>query len=405
MTREATDHNDMLLGAPAGLYVHIPFCETKCGYCDFYSVPLRGRATGPVVDRVCRELSDRVAIAGLPLRTVFIGGGTPTLLPFEELARLLQTINDATHSYEIEEFTVEANPATVEPAKAGLLTRCGVNRVSMGAQSFFPAELAVLERIHSPEDIAPSVSFLRDAGVPCINLDLIFGIPGQTMHTWRESLNRAIGLNVEHIACYALTYEPGTPLTARLQHGRITPCEEDLEAEMHLRAVEVLAEAGFLQYEISNFAKPGCECRHNLIYWRNEPYIGVGPSAAGCYGGRRYKNVSDNVRYVRMFDERGHAEMESEVISPSMLVTEMILMQLRLNEGLSIARFRERTGLDPVELFDGALNRVTNLGLLTVSDCAIALTRSGRLVANDVMAELAAAADVRMVGPATVERR
>jgi oxygen-independent coproporphyrinogen-3 oxidase len=342
------------------------------------------------VDCIGRELRQRVNGCAHAVRTVFFGGGTPTILPLSELARLLNFVYEAVNVRQLEEFTVEANPATVDDEKAELLVSSGVSRVSMGAQSFFRNELATLERLHSPEDIAPSVATLRRHGVGQINLDLIFGIPGQTLETWSQSLSRAIDLGPDHIACYGLTYEPGTRLTAMRRHGRMTPCDEDIEADMFLRTFDTLESAGYRQYEISNYAKPGCECRHNLLYWRNEPYIGVGPSAAGCVDGRRYKNVADVAGYVRLIERDGHAEVDSEIIDTEMLIVELVMMQLRLNEGLSIAVFRERIGVDPRDSFGEALMRLVDLGLVTVSDTHIALTRSGRLVANTVVAELAA---------------
>jgi oxygen-independent coproporphyrinogen-3 oxidase len=389
----------------------VPFCETKCGYCDFFSVALKGRNPAPLVERLIRELEWRTRGVEC-VRTVFVGGGTPTLLPFELLENLLTAIAKQVRVADLEEFTVEANPATVDDAKARLLVKAGVSRVSMGAQSFHAGELATLERLHCPDDIAPSVATLRRNRVGQINLDLIFGIPGQTMKSWLESLSRAIDLGPNHIACYGLTYEPATKLTAQKKAGRLTVCDEDLEAEMFLATIDTLATAGYGQYEISNYARPGCESRHNLMYWRNEPYIGVGPSAAGCVAvngfpivdcqlsidqdssgdvSRRHKNVADIASYVRMMDEQGHAEAESEIIEGETLMLEMILMQLRLSEGLSVSAFRSRTGHDPRVVFGDALARFRNSGLLSVSDERIALTRAGFLQANYVIAELAAA--------------
>jgi len=379
------------LSTHCGLYVHVPFCETKCGYCDFYSVALKERNPAPLVDCIGRELRQRVNGQAYEVRTVFFGGGTPTILPLSELARLLSFLHQVVDVRQLEEFTVEANPATVDDEKAELLVSSGVSRVSMGAQSFFPDELTTLERLHSPEDIAPSVATLRRHGVGQINLDLIFGIPGQTLETWSQSLARAIDLEPNHIACYGLTYEPGTRLTAMRRHGRMTPCDDGLEADMFLATMDTLESAGYRQYEISNYAQPGCKCRHNLLYWRNEPYIGVGPSAAGCLHGRRYKNVADVAGYVRLIERDGCAAVESETIDTEMLIVELVMMQLRLNEGLSIAVFRERIGVDPRESFGDALTRLESLGLVTISETHIALTKSGRLVANTVIADLAAA--------------
>lgn len=377
----------------AGLYVHIPFCETKCGYCDFFSVAMKDRKTRPLVDAVVQELHARVPDAGLPLTTIFCGGGTPTLLPLDELDIVLRAIGDVTRGAAIEEFTVEANPATVEDEKAELLSARGVTRVSMGAQSFFPNELTALERLHSPGDIAPSVQALRRAGIEQINLDLIFGIPGQTVETWRQSLQRAIELEPDHLACYGLTYEPATKLTAMMHAGRVTPCDEGIEADMFECTIDTLSGAGYEQYEISNYARPGCESKHNLIYWRNQQYIGVGPSAAGAYRGRRYKNVPDVQGYVKRMDGAGGAEIETEPVTPVTRILEIILMQLRLIEGIDLARFRQMTGGDARARFEPALSRFVQEGLMSTSATTLALTRKGMMVANTIMAELAACAD------------
>jgi len=377
--------------APCGLYVHIPFCQTKCGYCDFFSVALKDRATGPLVERVSREIEVRLGEKSHRVRTIFVGGGTPTLLPVDQLAGLLNTLSNVLRHDAVEEFTVEANPATVDPAIAQTLLAGGVNRVSLGAQSFFEKELETLERLHSPEDTPLSVATLREHGMPQINLDLIFGIPGQTPETWAESLRRAIDLEPDHLSCYGLTYEPGTRLTAQRNAGRIQPCDENLEADLYLYTVDTLASAGYPQYEISNFARKGFECSHNLMYWRNEPYIGIGPSAAGCIDDRRYKNVSSITRYIRMIDTDGHAEAETERLDPEMLATEMLMMQLRLVEGLSVASFRERTGIDPLIFLQPVLDPLILSEVLHVTDTHLALTHSGRLVADAVIAQLVSA--------------
>jgi oxygen-independent coproporphyrinogen III oxidase len=375
-----------------GLYIHTPFCETKCGYCDFYSVAMKDRDPAPLVSATIAELQSRVGAWGRPFQTIFLGGGTPTVLPTSELSRLLDALVDCVDVGAVEEFTVEANPATVDDETAKALVDHGVTRVSMGAQSFFADELATLERLHAPDDIAPSVETLRRHGVSNINLDLIFGIPGQTAQRWVKSLRRAIDLQVEHVACYGLTYEPVTRLTAQRNAGTVIPCDEDVETEMFVRTGEILADAGLLRYEISNYAKSGRACKHNLIYWRNGSYVGVGPSAAGCVGRRRYKNISDINGYVRMVAEGGSAEVESEELSRDTLILEIILMQLRLVEGISVAAFEDRIGDSPGDVFGDTLRRLVDQGLLEMSDTRVALTEKGMLVANAVMADLAAAA-------------
>ncbi|UCE61185.1 MAG: radical SAM family heme chaperone HemW, partial [Phycisphaerales bacterium] len=356
---------DVAAATRCALYVHVPFCTARCAYCDFCSEPVGEHDTAAVVDRICHEIKYRTARSLRPLNTIFLGGGTPTLLPPNELDALLAAISQAVGNGGVEEFSVEANPATVDIRKATLLTRRGVGRVSMGAQSFIAGELAMLERLHEPDDIHASLDILRRCGISQVNLDLIFGIPGQTLDTWSESLRRAVDLGVEHIATYGLTYEAGTRLTDRRSKGLITPCSEGLEADMYLRAIDFLAEHGYEQYEISNFAKPGCRCRHNLVYWLNQPYIGVGPSATGCDNQRRYKNIANVETYVRMIDEQGYAEAESEALDTPTVITELLMMQLRLIEGLSVDSFSQRVRIDPLKLFIRPLARLTELGLVT----------------------------------------
>jgi oxygen-independent coproporphyrinogen III oxidase len=371
-----------------GLYVHIPYCETKCGYCDFYSVPLRDRAVSPLVDAVVAELRSRTSDLVHPIRTIFVGGGTPTVLPASDLKTLMAALADVVREHPIDEFTVEANPGTVTDEKTAMLAAAGVDRVSMGAQSWHVDELASLERLHSPDDIGPGVATLRRHGIGRVNLDLIFGIPGQTVSTWTESLDLTVGLNVDHICCYGLTYEPGTRLTAQRRVGTVIPCEEDIEVQMYRHATSALRGYGFEQYEISNFAKPNQRCTHNMTYWRNEPYIGIGPSAAGYVDGERYKNVPDAARYVSMMNEAGNAVVEREQVSGVVLAGETIMMQLRLNDGIDLGDFRARTGVDLAGTLGRVLDRFAGDGLLRVCESSVSLTDDGRLVSDAIIGEL-----------------
>lgn len=373
------------------LYVHVPFCRARCGYCDFYSELYRADAVQPLLNALSTELAGYASQRELALETVFIGGGTPTVLPAEALKQLLHICTIVARGRP-SEFTVEANPATIDAQKAAVLVSAGVNRVSMGAQSFEPAELSVLERTHRPEQVPETIAICRSAGVRAVSLDLIFGIPGQSLQSWLFSLDQAIALEPEHISCYGLTYEPGTRLHAQAQARRVTPVDPDLEADMYEAAIDRLASAGFAQYEISNFARPGQQCRHNLTYWRNEPYLGVGPSAAGYLAGERYKNVADVAEYVRRIAAGADPREETERLPPEKCAGETVMLALRTVEGLSRARFAERFGQDPLTWFaqrngGSAIAQNVANGLLEVTPEAIRLTRRGMLVANDVMAE------------------
>lgn len=370
-----------------GLYVHVPFCATKCGYCDFYShVPEKG-AFAPLVDALLADLDRQLARQTFRVETIFVGGGTPTLLPPAELRRLFVRLGEIARRDHPVEFTVEANPASLTDAKAAVLREQGVNRVSMGAQSFHAHELRTLDRIHSPADIAPSAAIIHRAGFPHFNLDLIFGIPGQTRASWAESIRRAIDLGPDHLACYGLTYEPDTPLRERLDRGTLEPAEEDLEASMYLAAIDALAASGFGQYEISNFARPGAESRHNIRYWRNLPHVGVGPSAAGYIDGRRWKNVADTAQYVARIRAGQETAAETEQLLALDRAGETAMLALRMVEGIDIAAFRAATGFDPLRLFAEPIQRYADRGLLTAGPDRVALTRQGRLVADAMIAD------------------
>jgi len=369
------------------LYLHVPFCTTKCGYCDFYSLGGGVQPTGRLVECLLAELTRRLTQFEPVLVTIFVGGGTPTVLGGQELTRLFWSLGQLASLHPVGEFTVEANPETLDTDKANALLRADVTRLSLGAQSFHPAELAVLERIHDPASLAASVKTARAAGFEQINLDLIFGIPGQTLVSWRDSLRAALELEPTHLACYGLTYEPGTALAARRDRGLVQPCDENLEAEMFCATIDELAAAGFQHYEISNYALPGCRCEHNLRYWRNEPYLGIGPSAASYVNGRRWRNVPHLDRYLQTVEAGCWPETDVETLDALSAIRETAMLGLRLREGVAVAAVRRRFGVDPLALFRPMIESFSALGLLEADQRFIRLTRRGLMVANEVMAE------------------
>lgn len=373
-----------------GIYAHVPFCQTICGYCDFYSVLLDRGAVSPLVDALLAELHQARGTADFSgVETLFVGGGTPTTLPTPELRRLLGALRDAAGAAEIE-FTVEANPATVSDETAAVLAECGVTRVSIGAQSFDRSELRVLDRIHQPPQVADTVERIRAAGIDDLNLDLIFAVPGQSLGSWLLNLEAALALQPNHLSCYGLTYEKGTPLFERLAAGEVVRAADELEASMYEATTESLTLAGFEQYEISNYARPGFECRHNLLYWRNEPCLGLGPSAAGLVGGLRYKNIADAAEYARAIREGRSSRIHTEQLSNGHASRETMMLGLRLNAGVNRAEFQERFGADPEALFRAAIDRHQSLGLLECTPAAIRLTGRGRLLADSVIADFLA---------------
>jgi len=406
-----------------GWYVHLPFCTTKCGYCDFYSLPTIPGLIDRLVAAVRAEA--RARDPRRPVETIFIGGGTPTVLPAAALDTILTSV--VSHAGPVGEFTVEANPSSTDELKLDLLRRRGVNRISFGAQSFHPDELAILERIHDPSHISESVRAARSAGFENINLDLIYAIPGQSHERWRDNLRRAIDINTEHLSCYSLMFEPGTALTRLRQQGRIAPVDEELEADLFELTIDELTVAGFEHYEISNFARPGRRCRANIIYWENREYLGIGPSAVSFLDGLRTKNVADVRRYVDHYapdpiaahiagsarvpdatggpfgqdaSERARAAsainttlelaplgpvVETERLDPAAHAAETAVQWLRLTEGIDCRAFTARIGQDPRRHFAAAIDRFVSLELLEVSLDRIRLTRKGMLVANRVM--------------------
>jgi oxygen-independent coproporphyrinogen-3 oxidase len=319
-----------------------------------------------------------------PVESAFIGGGTPTVLPAETLDAVLRAVTN--RAGRPREFTVEANPSSVDELKLDLLRRHGVNRISFGAQSFQRAELAVLERLHDPRHIAESVAAARRAGFDNVNLDLIYAIPGQTMVSWRDSLRRALALDTPHLSCYALMYEPGTSLTRLRAGGRLTCCDESLEADMFEMTIDELTAAGFEHYEISNFARPGRRCAANVIYWENREYLGVGPSAVTYLDGCRRRNVPDVRRYVEgMESDPESIAAERERLSPRRRAGETAIQMLRLIDGIDRRRFQTVTGFDAFRLFATAIDEFTQLGLLCADQDRLRLTRRGLLLANRVM--------------------
>ena len=369
---------------PRGLYMHVPFCVHKCHYCDFYSLV----ETGPesrqpaFTDRLIEEI--RATAPGLerPLETIFVGGGTPTLLAPDLWARLLRAIAQYLPLASDLEFTVEANPETITAPLLEVLAGGGVNRLSLGAQSFNRTTLKTLERRHDPATVRRGVRLARSAGITNINLDLIFGIPGQDLDGWRIDLETAIALDPVHLSCYGLMYEPNTPLTARLRAGAIQRVDEDTEAEMYETTCDMLEAVGYEQYEISNWALPGRACRHNLLYWRNESWWPMGPAAAGHVNGVRWKNVPRLSEYLKVGPLPPITDVEE--LDEDGRVGEILMLGLRLNEGISQARLPGLLAGGRAEI----VRRHVASGLLEHREGRLRFTRRGRLLADTVLADL-----------------
>lgn len=378
---------------PAGLYLHIPFCFHKCHYCDFYSIvesPSAGQdRQAQLVDALIRELRHHQARLGpLRPRTLFVGGGTPTLLRPELWQRLLQALHDMGALEQAAEFTVEANPETVTPDLMSLLVRGGVNRVSIGAQSFQPPLLEALERHHQIASVPRAVQAARQAGIDNINLDLIFAIPGQTMAQLDADLDAALALEPTHLSCYNLIFEPATPLTQKMKLGQIQPLEEDLQRAMYDRVMTRLEHAGYEHYEISNWARQRADgsyrCLHNLIYWHNLDWLGVGPSAASHIRGRRWKNVPHLGRYLAGSPAPPTQDMEEP--DPARHVSDSLMLGLRLRDGIALAWLDHH--LDRNDPRWGVIDELIALGMLQRDSSRLRLTRQGLFVADSIIARL-----------------
>ena len=324
---------DLDPSAFTALYVHVPFCFHKCHYCDFYSI------TRQTPERMAGFVDLLLAEAAMwpgtpPLSTVFFGGGTPTLLPAGEMARLLDGLREAFDLSGVTEFTVEANPATVDADYCRVLRDGGVDRLSFGAQSFDPAALQMLERHHDPDDVERSVDAARSAGFTDdrLSIDLIFGVPGQPAASWAATLERGIAIGTGHMSCYGLTYESNTPLDVRRRLGRVTPVAEDLELELLRHTRRRLTDAGLPPYEISNYGTPSA---HNLTYWRGGSYLGLGPSAASHAAGVRWKNAGHLGKWERAVAAGSPPVIEAESLDDDQRAEERVMLGLRLAEGVA----------------------------------------------------------------------
>ena len=367
------------------LYVHVPFCVRKCRYCDFFSVAGGEDLVPRYLAAVQREL--RRQRANLRVRTVYVGGGTPTSLSPDALKQLMESLTEADLS-QVEEFTVEANPGTLTKQKCAVLRDARVNRVSVGVQSLRSQTLQVLGRIHTAGQARAAVVQARTAGFAEISVDLIFAVPGQTLSDVAADLEGVIGMDVEHVSAYSLTYEEGTPLWEDRQAGRVQPVSEDLELEMYRLVRRRLREAGFEHYEISSFARPGRRSRHNQVYWRNEPYVGIGPGAATYLSRRRRTNVRDVRRYVELVESGTDPAVESETLGVEARARETLVMGLRMLEGVDETEFARRTGFRLETLADEEMRRLSEEGFLAREGGRVRLSERGLEVADSVLAEL-----------------
>lgn len=382
----------------SGLYVHIPFCVRKCLYCDFYSLPM---GQGPLSKRLAEHQTHDASLfldalekefVQLPgdfaPETIFIGGGTPTELSDRDFARLFDLIHRHADLKKVVEWTCESNPGTLTRAKADLMKSAGVNRVSLGVQSFDPKTLEFVGRIHSADEAEAGYHLLRDAGFNNVNLDLMYGIPGSNIEVVRSDLARLLRLNPEHTSCYCLIFEDGTPLNDLRAKGYVKEVDDDTELEQYNLVRATLTAAGYQHYEISNFAKPGRECRHNLWYWGTGQYIGCGPSAHSHWRGERYGNVRNLDAYCEKLLGGKSVRAFSEKLEPEAKAREALVMGLRRLDGVVREDFRKETGFDYRTLCGDTIDWLSKEGLLREEGNRVRLTEAGLFVSDGIFAEL-----------------
>ncbi len=374
---------------PTSAYIHVPFCVRRCGYCDFTLLAGRDDLMGDYLDALEIELqtTDMGWVFDDPvLKTLFIGGGTPTHLPAQQLQRLMTILHQTFNLEDVKEFCVEANPAMFAEDKIQVLADAGVNRISLGMQSFDTEILKTLERDHSREIIHSLVEQLRKQ-IPNISLDLIFGVPGQSLQLWEETLHEAINLQPKHISTYGLTFEKGTSFWKRKEKGELIATPEELEREMYALAMQILAEAGFAQYEISNFAQTGFESEHNLIYWRGEEYYAFGPGAARYVDGKREMNHRSTLTWLKRIQQNQSPIAETETLTNEERARELIVFGLRLNDGVDRTNFKTKTGFDLDTFAGDAINKHVASGFIEDDGQRICLTEQGRFLADMVVVD------------------
>lgn len=377
---------------PRSLYVHVPFCRQKCAYCDFYSVAAADNAMIAAYLEALSTEAARVDLLGEPA-TVYIGGGTPTALPTEALAQLLDTLGQHFDVLAAREFTVEINPGTLSELDAETLLAGGVNRASLGVQSLNAETLKLLGRIHGPQASRDAVALLRRSGFENLSLDVIFAVPGQSLDDCRRDLEEVLSLEPEHLSAYGLSIPEGTPLAARVAAGELRAPTDAQYADRVALVHKTLTEAGFEHYEISNFARPGRRCEHNMATWRNEHYVGLGPAAASYVDGRRWRNVADLGEYLARLGSGDDATAMCEELPPEGRARETAMLALRTSDGLDVAAFRRRTGFDPLRLFAEAIAVHEAAGLLEIASgppVILRLTPKALPVADAVLADFVA---------------
>lgn len=373
--------------APPALFVYIPYCPSICTYCDFNVYARRKGEYDAYADAVVREIELTVARIETPrsAKSLAFGGGTPSILSAEQLAKIVKAVRSQFQFVPGAEWTLEANPGTVELDKLRALREMGFTRLSLGVQTFDDARLKAFHRNHTVAESYEAFDFARRAGFENVNLDLIYGLPNQTLEEWNGALERALAFRSEHLSLYGLQVEERTVLHKQIEQGKVPQPDSELAAQMYELAVDKLGAAGFSHYEISNFAKPGFESQHNKTYWLNEPYFGFGAGAHSSWQGERYENVKLPRDYIKRLQRGGSVASSREVVAREMQMAETMFLGLRLGEGVAWSRFQARFGVDAREMYASQIALLESWGMLRADDERMCLTGRGMLVSNQLL--------------------
>lgn len=366
---------------PRAAYIHVPFCRHRCGYCNFTLIAGRDDLIGRYLHALAKELM--LLGSPQPVDTLFFGGGTPTHLPPEQLQQLFDLVREWFPLGHGGEFSAEANPLDLTPARCDVLQRAGVNRISLGVQSFSARKLKILERDHSPSDIAASVARAKTVA-PSVSLDLIFGVPDELPGEWEHDLQQALALTPQHISTYGLTIEKGTSFFPRVSRGELQPANEEAAASMYERTIDALTAAGYEHYEVSNFALPGHRCRHNETYWLGREYFAAGPGAARYVSGAREMNHRSTTAWLQRLERNESPVSEREEIGSEDRARERLVFGLRRLAGINVHEFARELGYSVEQLGGAALERFVEQGLLERSSDTLQLTRRGLLISDSL---------------------
>lgn len=365
------------------IYIHIPFCRRRCSYCSFISYAGREKDIPVYISALMQEIRARRQ-DGSEVRTIYFGGGTPSLLPVEMLSRIILTIDEYFTLEDHAEITLEANPGTVNLEYLQGIRSLGINRLSLGVQSLDDDELRILSRIHTASEARASIRQAREAGFTNLSLDFIYGVPGRKLEAWHKMLAEIVTLEAQHLSLYGLTLDEDTPMHSKVKLGEIPAPDPDAAASEYELAEEMLETAGYCHYEISNWALPSFESRHNLIYWQRTPYLGLGVAAHSFLDGKRIANTSNLDQYLSSLSAGRLPPQSIEVIDKATALSEAIILGLRLNAGVSADDIKARFGIDLHRRFANEIAECSSLGLLEESNDHLRLTPRGRLLGNEV---------------------